>query len=73
MDAKQKMEALVAYERIDMPKDKKQQAGWSMYLAEKIVNYVGARELSLLMNLPLPDGNKGPNVISVVVFKLLHG
>lgn len=73
MDAKQKMEMLVAYERIDMPKDKKQQAGWSMYLAEKIVNFVGARELSLLMNLPLPDGGKGPNVIGAVVSKLLHG
>lgn len=73
MDAKEKMEMLVKYERIDMPSDKKQQAGWSMYLAEKIVNFVGARELSLLMNLPLPDGSKGPNVIGAVVSKLLHG
>lgn len=49
MNAIEKMDMLVKYERIDKPQIRKEQVGWSMYLAEKIVNFCGARELSMLL------------------------
>ena len=74
MDIKQKLDMLVEYERIDSPADKKQKAAWSMYLAQKIVNFLGARELTLVYNYSLDSlqDMRKPNVISMVASKLLH-
>lgn len=75
MDAKEKLEMLIAYERIDMPKDKKQKAGWSMYISQKIVNFISPRELTLLMNFPLESiqNPNQPNIFGYVASRLLHG
>lgn len=74
MDIKEKLNMLIEYERVDGPTDKKQRAAWSMYLAQKIVNFLGARELTLMYNYPLDSlqDMKKPNVFSMVASKLLH-
>ena len=74
MDIKEKLNMLIEYERVDGPTDKKQRAAWSMYLAQKIVNFLGARELTLMYNYSLDSlqDMKKPNVFSMVASKLLH-
>ncbi len=74
MDIKEKLDMLIEYERVDSPTDKKQRAAWSMYLAQKIVNFLGARELTLMYNYPLDSlqDMKQPNVFAMVASKLLH-
>lgn len=74
MDIKQKLGMLIEYERLDAPKDKKSRAAWSMYLAQKIVNFLGARELTLLYNYPLDSlqDMRKPNIFSMVASQLLH-
>lgn len=73
MDIKQKLDMLIEYERLDRPVSRKERAGWSMYLAQKIVNYIGARELTLVFNYPLESlqDQRVPNVYSMVASKLL--
>ncbi len=73
MNIKQKLDMLIEYERIDAPTDKKQRVAWSMYIAQKIVNFLGARELTLTYNYPLESlqDMRKPNVISMVAAKLM--
>ncbi len=63
---------LVEYERIDAPANKKERMVWRMYISEKIVNFLGARELTLMYNYPLESLNdrRLPNVYSMVAGKL---
>lgn len=72
MDIKQKLDMLVEYERIDAPTNKKERMAWRMYISEKIVNFLGARELTLLYNYPLESLNNRqiPNVYAMVAGKL---
>lgn len=72
MDIKQKLDMLVEYERIDAPTNKKQRMAWRMYISEKIVNFLGARELTLMCNFPLESLNdrRLPNVYGMVAGKL---
>lgn len=73
MEIKHKLDMLIEYERIDRPVNQKERAGWSMYLAQKIVNYLGARELTLTYGYSLESilGQNQPNVYSMVASKLL--
>lgn len=63
---------LVEYERIDAPANKKERMAWRMYISEKIVNFLGARELTLMCNYPLESLNdrRLPNVYGMVAGKL---
>ncbi len=63
---------LVEYERIDAPANKKERMAWRMYISEKIVNFLGARELTLMYNYPLESLNdrRLPNVYGMVAEKL---
>lgn len=72
MDIKQKLDMLVEYERIDAPINKKERMAWKMYISEKIVNFLGARELTLVYNYPLESLNdrRMPNVYGMVAGKL---
>lgn len=72
MDIKQKLDMLVEYERIDAPTNKKQRMAWRMYISEKIANFLGARELTLMCNYPLESLNdrRLPNVYGMVAEKL---
>lgn len=74
MDIKEKLNMLIEYERVDGPTDKKQRAAWSMYLAQKIVNFLGPRELTLVYNYPLDSlqDMKKPNVFAMVTSMLLQ-
>jgi len=67
MEIQQKLEMLIEYEKLDAPTTKKERLGWSMYMANKIVNFLGARELSLIYGYSpesLSD-NKLPNIYPV--------
>lgn len=72
MDIKQKLDMLVEYERIDAPTNKKERMAWRMYISEKIVNFLGARELTLVFNYPLCslEDRRMPNVYAMVAGKL---
>lgn len=72
MDIQQKLDMLVKYERIDAPTNKKERMAWRMYISEKIVNFLGARELTLIYHYPLESLNdrRLPNVYAMVVGKL---
>lgn len=63
---------LVEYERIDAPTNKKARMAWRMYIAEKIVNHLGPRELSFAYNYPIAslEDRRMPNVYSMVAGKL---
>lgn len=63
---------LVEYERIDAPANKKERMAWRIYISEKIVNFLGARELTLMYNYPLESLNdrRLPNVYGMVAEKL---
>lgn len=63
---------LVEYERIDAPANKKERMTWRMYISEKIVNFLGARELTLMYHYPLESLNdrRLPNVYGMVAGKL---
>lgn len=73
MEIKQKLEMLIEYERIDRPVKRRERAAWSMYISQKIVNYLGARELTLMYNYPLESlqDQHVPNVYAMVASKLL--
>lgn len=72
MTIQEKLDTLVEYERIDAPTTKKERIMWRMYTAEKIVNFIGAREMSLTYNYPLSslEDRKMPNVYGMVASKL---
>lgn len=72
MDIIKKLDMLVEYERIDAPTNKKERLAWRMYISEKIVNFLGARELTLMFNYPLAslEDRRMPNVYSLVANKL---
>lgn len=72
MDIIKKLDMLVEYERIDAPTNKKERLAWRMYISEKIVNFLGARELTLMFNYPLTslEDRRMPNVYSLVASKL---
>lgn len=72
MDIQQKLDTLVKYERIDAPTNKKERMAWRMYISEKIVNFLGARELTLIYHYPLESLNdrRLPNVYAMVAGKL---
>lgn len=73
MDIRQKLEMLIEYEKLDAPTTKKERLGWSMYMANKIVNFLGARELSLIHGFPpesLSNHNL-PNIYQFVHSKLI--
>lgn len=72
MDIKQKLDMLVEYERIDAPTNKKERIAWRMYISEKIVNFLGARELTLMYNFSLAslEDRRLPNIYSMVANKL---
>lgn len=63
---------LVEYERIDAPTNKKERIAWRMYISEKIVNFLGERELTLMYNFSLASlEDRGlPNIYSLVANKL---
>lgn len=63
---------LVEYERIDAPKSKKERIAWRMYISEKIVNFLGPRELCLAYNYPIVslENRNLPNVYGMVATKL---
>lgn len=74
MEIQQKLEMLIEYEKLDAPTTKKERLGWSMYMANKIVNFLGTRELSLAYGYSpesLSD-NKLPNIYQFVHAKLIH-
>lgn len=74
MEIQQKLEMLIEYEKLDAPTTKKERLGWSMYMANKIVNFLGVRELSLMYGYSpesLSD-NKLPNIYQFVHAKLIH-
>lgn len=72
MDIIKKLDMLVEYERIDAPANKKERLAWRMYISEKIVNFLGARELTLMFNYPLVslEDSRMPNIYSLVASKL---
>lgn len=69
----EKLDMLVQYERIDAPKDKKSRFAWQMYMAHKIVDFLGARELTMMLGLTLEslDERHGPSAYSIVATKLI--
>ena len=74
MEIQQKLEMLIEYEKLDAPTIKKERLGWSMYMANKIVNFLGARELSLIYGYS-PESlsnSKLPNIYQFVHAKLIH-
>ncbi len=72
MDIKQKLDMLVEYERIDAPTNKKERMAWRMYISEKIVNFLRARELTLVFNYTLCwlEDKRMPNVYAIVEGKI---
>lgn len=74
MDIQQKLEMLIEYEKLDAPTNKKERLAWSMYMANKIVNFLGARELSLLYGFSPESLNDNtlPNIYQFVHIKLIN-
>lgn len=75
MNAKENMDMLVDYERIDRPTDAKQRLCWAQYIADKIVKYCGTRELCLgMLNADVEriDDNEEAMIRGLVVSKLLR-
>lgn len=68
MDIKEKLDTLVAYERIDAPSKAKERYCWKAYTSEKIVNFLGARELTLVYGFVIQSIQNRvlPNVYSMV-------
>ena len=74
MEIQKKLEMLIEYEKLDAPATEKERLGWSMYMANKIVYFLGARELSLIYGYSpesLSD-NRLPNIYQFVHAKLIH-
>lgn len=74
MNIQQKLEMLIEYEKLDAPVTQKERHAWSMYMANKIVNFLGSRELSLLYGYS-PESvsnSKLPNIYQFVHTKLIN-
>lgn len=58
MNTLEELEYLVQYERTDIPPTKEARFGWSMYTAEKIILFLGERNLQMIFCLENKDDAK---------------